>query len=126
MEFLLLILGSRGYEILKGKYEIPGLPAFYAEDSAQADTLVISMKDRDGEILVKLYYGVFEEFDLITRAVCVENLGEEEVYLERALSCCVDQTCGNWDWMTFYGFPYANSSWHTVCGKFKRNLQSPV
>ena len=46
---------------------------------------------------------MFEEFDLITRAVCVENLGEEEVYLERALSCCVDQTCGNWDWMTFYG-----------------------
>ena len=96
-------LRFQGYEILKGKYEIPGLPAFYAEDSAQADTLVISMKDRDGEILVKLYYGVFEEFDLITRAVCVENLGEEEVYLERALSCCVDQTCGNWDWMTFYG-----------------------
>ena len=96
-------LRFQGYEILKGKYEITGLPAFYAEDSAQADTLVISMKDRDGEIMVKLYYGVFEEFDLITRAVCVENLGEEEVYLERALSCCVDQTCGNWDWMTFYG-----------------------
>lgn len=66
------------------------------------------MKDRDGEIMVKLYYGVFEEFDLITRAVCVENLGEEEVYLERALSCCVDQTCGNWDWMTFYG----NMKWN--------------
>ena len=32
-------LRFQGYEILKGKYEIPGLPAFYAEDSAQADYL---------------------------------------------------------------------------------------
>lgn len=96
-------LRFQGYEVLEGKYAISGLPAFYAENSAQADTLVISMKDRAGEIVVKLYYGVFEEFDLITRAVCVENCGEEAVYLERVLSCCVDQTYGNWDWMTFYG-----------------------
>ena len=64
-----------GSEILKGKYQIPGLPAFYEENPGQAETLVITMKNERKNILVKLFYGVFEELDLLTRTVSVENCG---------------------------------------------------
>ena len=40
-----LELRYKGYELLEGKYEIPGLPAIYAMDGNRADTLVITMKD---------------------------------------------------------------------------------
>lgn len=90
------------YELLKGKYSIPGLPAVYAQED-QAETLVITMKSRRGNLKVKLYYGVLEELDLLTRAAVIENCGEDPVYLEKAMSLCIDQPYGNWDWMTFYG-----------------------
>lgn len=96
-------LRYEGCEILKEKYQIPGLPAFYEENPGQAETLVITMKNERKNLLVKLFYGVFEELDLLTRTVSVENCGEEPVYLERVMSLCVDQPYGNWDWMTFYG-----------------------
>ena len=53
------------YEIQKGKYAIPGLPAFYEEEQDQAETLVITMKNERKNLLVKLYYSVFEELDLL-------------------------------------------------------------
>lgn len=91
------------YEIQKGKYAIPGLPAFYEEEPDQAETLVITMKNERKNLLVKLYYSVFEELDFLTRAVMVKNYSEEPIYLERAMSLCLDQPYGDWDWITFYG-----------------------
>ena len=67
-------------EILKGKYSIPGLPAFYGEDG---ETLVITLKDEAYEIYYHLYYGVFEKYDLITRSLRIENKTDKEIKLER-------------------------------------------
>lgn len=92
-----------GYEILEGKYAIPGLPAIYAQEGDQADTLVMILKDDVSEIFVYLYYGVMENLDVITRAVRIENRGEQPIYLERAFSMCLDQVYGSYDFMTFYG-----------------------
>ena len=98
-----LELRYEGFEILEGKYRIPGLPSIYAEDGNRADTLVITMKDDVEDVCVKLYYGVLENLDLITRAVCVENRGAAPVFLERVMSMCLDKPYGNYDWITFYG-----------------------
>ena len=97
-------LGLRyeGYEIRKGKYSIPGLPAMYAGED-KADTLVITLKDDVAGIRVRLYYGVVEDLDVITRTVTVENTEKEPVYLEKVMSLCLDQVYGSWDWITFYG-----------------------
>ena len=97
-------LGLRyeGYEIIKGKYSIPGLPAMYADEN-EAETLVITLRDDVQDVRVKLYYGVVEDLDVITRSVSVENHGKAPVQLERVMSLCLDQPYGDWDWMTFYG-----------------------
>ncbi len=91
------------HQILEGKYSIPGMPAIYAQEENQADTLVITLKDDVSGVFVHLYYGVMEDLDVITRAVRIENRAENPIYLERALSMCLDQLYGTYDFLTFYG-----------------------
>ena len=84
-----LDLRFQKYFIRKGKYNIPGLPAVYAEES-EAETLEIVMKDTASETEVHLLYGVLEAEDIITRSVMIRNQGRTPVVLERAHSLCMD------------------------------------
>lgn len=96
-------LRFRGFEIRKGKYSLPGLPAVYAQEGETADTLIVTLADTREQFFVHLYYGVMEELDVITRAVQVENKGNGAIYLEKALSACVDFGSGEYDWHIFHG-----------------------
>ena len=58
-----------GYEIHEGKYSLPGLPAVYANDGEEAQTLIITLKNDRLNLSVKLLYGVLPEKDVITRSV---------------------------------------------------------
>ncbi|MBQ2735921.1 MAG: alpha-galactosidase [Clostridia bacterium] len=87
-------------EVIKGKYSIPGLPAFYGEEG---ETLVITLKDSLYDIYFHMYYGVLEEYDLITRAVRIENKSDRSIKLERALSATLDLPNGRYDMVSFYG-----------------------
>ena len=83
-----------------GKYSIPSLPAFYGEN---AQTLVITLKDRVYDIFVHLYYGVFEEYDLICRSLRIENKTNKSIHIEKALSINLDFEYGNYDLISFQG-----------------------
>ena len=54
-------------------------------------------------MLVELYYGVLERYDLITRAVRVVNQGTSPVRLRRCASLCLDFLGGDYDLITFDG-----------------------
>ena len=85
----------------KGKYSIKGLPAFYGDE---AETLVITLKDIVHDVYFHLYYGVFEEYDLITRSVIVENKTSKSVKLEKAMTLTLDlPTGGAYDMLYFHG-----------------------
>ena len=92
-----------GFEVRRGKYAIQGLPAFWAADEAEADTLVLFMEDKTAQAAVELYYGVFEDCDLITRAVRVVNRGAETLRLCRCASLCLDFSHSDLDMITFNG-----------------------
>lgn len=92
-----------GYEIKKGKYSLPGLPALYGTEDTKADTLIITLEDTRRCFSVHLYYGVLENLDIITRAVCVENHSDAEIFIENIQSTCVDYINGEYDLHTFYG-----------------------
>ena len=92
-----------GYEILAGSYRIPGLPALHDSEEEQGQTLVITLKEVASQVMVCLYYGVFEAENVITRAVRVENQGKEDVILDECLSCCLDFQFGDLDMVTFAG-----------------------
>lgn len=97
-----LDLRYEGFEVKKGKYSLPGLPAVYAEND-EAETLSVTLKDISSDIRVTLLYGIFEELDVITRAAVISNGGTESVFLERAASLCLDIPRGEWEWIHFHG-----------------------
>ena len=91
-----------GHEILNGKYALPGLPAAFDRDGT-AMTLIVTLQDTATPLRVRLYYGVFEELDIITRAAEIVNDGAEAVYIEKAASACVDIPYGDWQLLHFHG-----------------------
>lgn len=97
-----LDLRVREYQIKKGKYEIPGLPAVYAKED-EAETLEVTLKDTATEAEVILKYGVFEKEDVITRSVVVKNSGKTPIVINKVHSMCLDIPYGDWEWMHFYG-----------------------
>ena len=97
-----LDLRVREYQIKKGKYEIPGLPAVYAKED-EAETLEITLKDTATEAELIKKYGVFEKEDVITRSVVVKNSGKTPIVINKVHSMCLDIPYGDWEWMHFYG-----------------------
>lgn len=95
-------LRFQGYEIQKGKYSIPGLPAVYA-DEEEAQTLEVHMQDPVTKISVYLLYGVLPEYDVITRSARVVNHGSGKVHLEKIQSASLDFLHGEFDFISFYG-----------------------
>ena len=91
------------YELEKGKYSLPGLPALFEAEAGEVETLKITLKDRLEEIYVTLFYGVFEKKNVITRAASIENRSEKNVTLKRALSLGLDFMEGDMDLIHFYG-----------------------
>ena len=91
------------YELEKGKYSLPGLPALFEAETGEVETLKITLKDRLEEIYVTLFYGVFEKKNVITRAASIENRSGKNVTLKRALSLGLDFMEGDMDLIHFYG-----------------------
>ena len=91
------------FEIRKGKYSLPGLPAAFVSEMDDADTLVVTLKDPRLGLAVRLYYGVFRELDVITRAAEIVNEGKDAVFVEKAASLCLDFPFGRWDLIHFHG-----------------------
>ena len=97
-----LRLRYRGFEIRKGKYEIPGLPASY-DDTGDAETLVVKTEDPEAKVEVDLLYGVFENADVITRAAVIRNCGDGDKYLTKPGAMSLDFTHEDFDLITFHG-----------------------
>ena len=90
------------YNISKGKYSIPGMPALYGDEN-DADTLQIQMQDASTGLTAVLYYSVWEERDIITRCVRLINQGEGDIVLKKAMSMNLDLMNGDWELMHFHG-----------------------
>ncbi len=90
------------YDIRKGKYGLTGLPAVYASKD-ESETLEITMEDPVTRVRAHLLYGVLPEFDIITRAMILENQGEGTIYVLKAQSAVLDFVTGKYDFITFQG-----------------------
>ena len=75
------------YKVQPGKYTLPALPAF--RDAAGAESLCITLQDAAG-LQVELWYAVYDDCDLITRAAVLTNTGTAPLTLRRAASACLD------------------------------------
>ncbi len=103
-------LRYKSHEIQNGKYGLPGLPAMY-QGGQDWETLEICLEDTAGGLTVTLLYGVLPVWDIITRAVKVENRGQDPVYLEKVQSACLDFLSGQYDLIQFYGRHAMERNW---------------
>ncbi len=75
-----------GYEIIKGKKPLCGLPATYVEASDEADTLLITLCDKLTGLEIVLSYTAFNTIDAIAKSVTVKNKGKEKINIKSVLS----------------------------------------
>lgn len=88
-------------EVRPGKYSLPGLPAFWAQDP-QGETLIITLTDAAG-LTVQLLYGVIADCDLITRAAVIQNTGSAPLTLRGVPSFSLDLPRKDLDFLTLDG-----------------------
>ncbi len=92
----------KGYQIVDGKYQLPGLPAVYAAPE-EAQTLKIILEDQVAKVQITLLYGVLPEQNIITRSAVIQNLGDGKIYLKKAQAACLDWLSGDYDFLSFCG-----------------------
>lgn len=93
----------KGYEIIKGKPPLKGLPAIYTENDEEAATLCITLEDEYLKAKINLYYTIFENFAAICRHVEIVNSGKQNLYLERLMAMSMDFAGTDYDVLTLSG-----------------------
>jgi len=91
------------FVVHNGKPEIDGLPASYAEDGDNVQTLEIKTVDSFSGVEVSLFYAVFYDYDVITRWVKITNNGENNITLLKALSGNIAFDNHNYDVISNFG-----------------------
>lgn len=100
-------------EIFRGKATFDTLPGSY-EENDNVDELVVTLEDRQYGLTLKLYYYVFAEYDVISRAAKFINSGEDLVILDRLMSLQLDFDRADWTFTTFHGAWAREMKKHTM------------
>lgn len=91
------------HRIIKGKQPLEGLPAVYAEDGDEVQTLELELSDDNSGLTVVLSYTMFETYGAIARSVKFINRGKEACRLLKALSASVDFQDADFEWLCLHG-----------------------
>ncbi|OIJ18097.1 alpha-galactosidase [Anaerobacillus alkalidiazotrophicus] len=91
------------HNIIKGKPKLEGLPATYVVSDDEADTLELILEDQLIGLKVILSYTTFQNYDVITRSVRLENGGDQDLKLLKVASMNVDFQDSEYDLITLYG-----------------------
>ncbi len=89
------------YEILEGRKDIEGLP--FARTAEDTETLAIHLTDEVNDARLTLYYTVYPKHDIITRHFVLENNGDSNIKIEKAMSICLDLPNHEYDTLTLHG-----------------------
>ena len=91
----------KSYKIIKGRLDLDGLPAARADENTR--TLIVTMIDNVSGCTLKLCYTVFEEFDIISRYMILENNGSDSVKIEKCMPLMLDIDRSDLDMISLYG-----------------------
>ncbi len=90
-----------GHRIFEGRLPLPNLP--YADTFGNTQTLELALLDEVTNVRVLLYYTVFEQLDVISRYVSVENQGKDTVCIEKCMSLLLDIPECDYDMLSLCG-----------------------
>ncbi len=97
-----LSISYSSHKIYRGKPMLEGLPASFGNED-ECTTLELHTIDSCTGLQVTLFYTVFEDVDVITRSVKVENRGDSTLYLTKVYSACLDMDNMEFDVMSLHG-----------------------
>ena len=95
-------LQYESHKIYKGKEKLEGLPATFGSEN-KCTSLEIACIDPYLNLEVVLVYTVFEDLDVITRSIRIKNKGENNLYITKALSMCLDFDGIDYDMISLHG-----------------------
>ncbi|OQC09925.1 MAG: Alpha-galactosidase [Tenericutes bacterium ADurb.Bin087] len=87
-----------GYEILKNKEPLLGMPSL-----SGGETLVITLVDKVNNTYVKLYYTIYDNLNVIARRAEIINKGTKPFVLDRAFSFALGLHDKDYEAVTLYG-----------------------
>ncbi|HEM3218013.1 TPA: alpha-galactosidase [Streptococcus suis 2524] len=93
----------QGHMIYAGRSALKGLPHLYLDEEGQADSLDIYLLDEQSQTRLVLSYTIFRDYPAVTRSARFEQLGEESVCLNRALSMTLCLPDMDYDWLHLDG-----------------------
>ena len=91
------------HNIYKGKKPLKAMPCTYVEAENEATTLEIKLFDNVINVELMIYYTIFESYGVIARSVSFLNLGEENLYLNIAMSASLDLPDDNYEMIHLAG-----------------------
>jgi len=91
----------KSHRIFTGRLELAALPFADADD--ETETLELILEDTRAHLSVKLYYTVFPKEDVISRYVCITNLGDAPVVIEKCMSLLLDLPSHDYDMISLCG-----------------------
>ncbi len=91
------------HKIYRGKPGLEGLPATYANEEEDCQTLEILTRDAATGAQAVLMYTVFENYGAMTRAVRIINASEKPMQLEKVYSSSVSLNDMDYDFVHLYG-----------------------
>ncbi|WP_400243582.1 alpha-galactosidase [Niallia sp. JL1B1071] len=91
------------HSVYSVKKKLEGLPATYTVEDSEADTLEITMIDSSRKIKAILSYTIYKDRSVITKSVQYKNIGEQTIYLNKALSSCIDFQDADFDLLQLPG-----------------------
>lgn len=90
------------HNIYYGKKKLEGLPSTHSSDY-ESMSLDVCLYDENAAVKLVITYTIFENYPVITRSVRFTNSGNSNVFLNKALSVCLDLPDQNYEWMQFSG-----------------------
>ncbi|MCP1103020.1 alpha-galactosidase [Aequitasia blattaphilus] len=93
----------KSHKIYSGKKGIEGLPACYANQESDCDSLEIILEDVVSKIQMTLHYSIFNELNGITRRVTFENRGDQSVSINKIMSLNLDLPDKDYEMLQFSG-----------------------
>lgn len=92
-----------GHKIYSGKPKLNSLPATYTEEDYEADTLEITLYDKEIDTQLILNYTIFNNESAIARSCKFINKGRENIELTNAMSMCLDLPDCNYELIQLSG-----------------------
>ncbi|MBE6726359.1 MAG: alpha-galactosidase [Ruminococcaceae bacterium] len=100
-----------GHRISRGKGAPAGMPATFAEDPADCETLEIDLADRTTGAELTLFYTVFEDLPVVTRYARLKNASQKAMDIEKISSASVQFAAMDFDFIHLYGRWGAERNW---------------